>query len=759
MDKEKITAAAFKDQITGEVYISPDTHYSAYLLGYNSYKSKGGSLDFAKWIDEQFSQGDGDGFVTNTGRFINREEARQIAENEKQNVRDFISPKDLDSGDIGLTGGTKAAKKNWFYKIKTSASTYLDEIDYTDIGHFRHGDYPDSYVGDINSVILWAIYFDTKFYIETTPVLDMENPKSSHESALDNMHNIIAQGREIYNDDKNINLTSALINSGHRYFSGIHYYEGDPRAYVRAEYIKKNVERILDDEFGHPEIIWFDLPPGMPKNSNTKNCVFKFAGNKEDYIRTITEDNNIIAYILSQNNDIQNYLINELRKNPSLSLDQIKNIGLPNKFKKVDLQAEFINYLSSRNIKFDDTFRRWLFKEIASLNRAAKSRADLIETYLNILNEGIEISDIYDWYEQNNLGNNIFSYNLNQASVVSDTWHENIIDKDVDPKWLRYKEKNIIYGPVWQDREGNEIKEYAGWTIQEVKTKDDLYVEGQKMNHCVGGYDRGVSEGRVKIYSLRDPSNEPHVTIESDDSGTYFSQIRGWSNEEPDKDSIAKIKAWVLAKDNANPPKIFSGDYHGEGDAHYMLNDLKKGNSWRGFDDTFDYLTTGRADSEYGLKSFETESIIKDLIEVTEMFLRENEHINEDPYINRILDTIKESGDVDGTIKESLKSLSTLEDDLDSWNLFEDSEYYQNRPAEHNIPAEPRISKDKYLFEEGYNLEKDRLDKLRSRQDTKMYNFESDAIDKIRNEHNFIRFIDKLYKKIEDLASKQKDKG
>lgn len=44
--------------------------------------------------------------------------------------------------------------------------------------------------------------------------------------------------------------------------------------------------------------------------------------------------------------------------------------------------------------------------------------------------------------------------------------------------------------------------------------KAQLKYEGDAMGHCVGGYCDDVTEGRSRIFSLRDAKGEPHVTIE-----------------------------------------------------------------------------------------------------------------------------------------------------------------------------------------------------------------------------------------------------
>jgi PcfJ-like protein len=46
------------------------------------------------------------------------------------------------------------------------------------------------------------------------------------------------------------------------------------------------------------------------------------------------------------------------------------------------------------------------------------------------------------------------------------------------------------------------------------KLADALKYEGETMGHCVGGYCPDVVAGRSRIFSLRDPKGEPHVTVE-----------------------------------------------------------------------------------------------------------------------------------------------------------------------------------------------------------------------------------------------------
>lgn len=63
--------------------------------------------------------------------------------------------------------------------------------------------------------------------------------------------------------------------------------------------------------------------------------------------------------------------------------------------------------------------------------------------------------------------------------------------------------------------QGTIVFRYAdGWTVQELRTERALSQEGKNMQNCVGGYCETVEKGEARIYSVRDPSGQPHVTME-----------------------------------------------------------------------------------------------------------------------------------------------------------------------------------------------------------------------------------------------------
>lgn len=70
--------------------------------------------------------------------------------------------------------------------------------------------------------------------------------------------------------------------------------------------------------------------------------------------------------------------------------------------------------------------------------------------------------------------------------------------------------------------------EWAEWRWVEVFSADALDREGSLMRHCVGYYAKAVAEGGTRIYSLRDPSNAPKLTIEA--RGEELIQLKAHAN-------------------------------------------------------------------------------------------------------------------------------------------------------------------------------------------------------------------------------------
>jgi acetyltransferase-like isoleucine patch superfamily enzyme len=100
------------------------------------------------------------------------------------------------------------------------------------------------------------------------------------------------------------------------------------------------------------------------------------------------------------------------------------------------------------------------------------------------------------------------------------------------------------------------IKKYPnGMFWVRLLTKQALEREGKLMGHCVGGYCDYVISEQIIIYSLRDTSNNPHVTIEQRENIIY--QIKGRGN----KEVVPKYHKYVI-------DFINSGNYDEVRDTH-----------------------------------------------------------------------------------------------------------------------------------------------------------------------------------------------
>jgi len=134
--------------------------------------------------------------------------------------------------------------------------------------------------------------------------------------------------------------------------------------------------------------------------------------------------------------------------------------------------------------------------------------------------------------------------------------------------------------------QGDVVYTFAdGWTVQELRAAPALKAEGSTMQHCVGSYCDQVEEGNSRIYSLRDPSGNPHVTMEwqpstdqilADGRGKrhawdeyvalspaellrsrfarkgHFEQIYGKQNEKPNEKYVPRVREFIEKMFNGN---------------------------------------------------------------------------------------------------------------------------------------------------------------------------------------------------------------
>jgi len=269
-----------------------------------------------------------------------------------------------------------------------------------------------------------------------------------------------------------------------------------------------------------------------------------------NYLSSIGVSPENIQYIISQEPERRKFLVGQIRKNPQMTLQELQLVDIP---QKVDpyLKIEIAAVLPMPNI-----LQQWALigfrkirkeKELAYLSDEDKQNWVLFRNKLR---------EIRDWYANTNP--DIASFSPEQAIAASDEWHQVIAGKGSGKIYEPTKPELIKYGPEWKN------PEWQGWTVQQIMKKNDLLVEGNKMNNCVGGdnYCRDVEKEYQYIYSLRDPKNRPHVTI-SISPGGEIDQIEGNSGKEPAKKYKNMIKEWVM--NNTLPYDLhMDTDYLGE---------------------------------------------------------------------------------------------------------------------------------------------------------------------------------------------------
>lgn len=135
-----------------------------------------------------------------------------------------------------------------------------------------------------------------------------------------------------------------------------------------------------------------------------------------------------------------------------------------------------------------------------------------------------DIITIRDWFEATQP--NLDSHEILGAIQTANQWHTTIkMEEDRE-----YASHNVVY----QFDNGFSIVKLA---------PEDCESEGAMMGHCVGGYASLIAEKGVEIYSLRDPNNKPHVTI--DVERKYVVQIKGKQNKPPVEKYATMVKEWL----------------------------------------------------------------------------------------------------------------------------------------------------------------------------------------------------------------------
>lgn len=198
-------------------------------------------------------------------------------------------------------------------------------------------------------------------------------------------------------------------------------------------------------------------------------------------------------------------------KNPDLTLDEfLQKVSTLKNSHKINLnqplQREWNLAQIYENKKFQYAVCTWM-KSLRVVPMGTLESEDDVSYKLSFDEMKQNFDDAYDWYRyilENDHEIQLGDYDHMMAEQIA--WH----------KTFKEKGKHTIFGPI---KPGQIVYtypdgKYKGWTIQKILTKQDFECEGQSMHHCVGSYYRQVDT--KNFFSLRNPKNRPHVTIETD---------------------------------------------------------------------------------------------------------------------------------------------------------------------------------------------------------------------------------------------------
>ncbi len=436
------------------------------------------------------------------------------------------------------------------------------------------------------------------------------------------------------------------------------------------------------------------------------------AGSRDDYLRSIDADENIIAFINSvPDQTLAQQYVNMFRQNPTITLEQLQSsIQVPEQ--QVDPYTNQEYALANTYASFIDhdkeIVKKWILVNLRKVRKGRNvpglSKAPGISPELHDLsyfysfafgkmNNDVLPRSIGDWY--NAVNPDISSITFDQAIDASDTWHRAMA---AGGEGLEYEPTNpglIVYGPKWENEDFN------GWTIQRIMSENDLKTEGNKLNHCIGSYCKEVERESTIVYSLRDPQNEPHASINTSDSaGNEVEQIFGHSNSEPKDLYKRMIREWIMS---------------GETGPEYQNSDTDE----KDVLESIDTIGSKEETNEYGLVLMNEDPNLEDM----DYLLRET--LKEAKELQNRWGRSSQGGDywgdityypekvVDAAIRLGPMSLRQLEDSLsdvsqEAEEELEDSGYYyehdESMPDEADFETSEEYDEAYKEYEKNYQI-------------------------------------------------------
>jgi hypothetical protein len=137
-----------------------------------------------------------------------------------------------------------------------------------------------------------------------------------------------------------------------------------------------------------------------------------------------------------------------------------------------------------------------------------------------------------------------------------------------------------------------------GWTVRRVRNAEEATREGNQMGHCVGSYGGDIDKGHSHIWSLRDPNNQPHATLEMHNPQFQNRKtgevIDGHPGHTEDDYEGYSDEAWKpLVHDGISP-----GQFYGKEDSSPLPEYVDRMNAWLAPHDVYAEGSDGENEGE-----------------------------------------------------------------------------------------------------------------------------------------------------------------
>ena len=406
---------------------------------------------------------------------------------------------------------------------------------------------------------------------------------------------------------------------------------------------------VIDDMLDrwHPDMTVDDIVNSEKPKTASSRMRLLFAAGLDESIQNLGLAPDVAQYIMSVPDKAQQgQLFNYVRQNPGLTVVDLQQWQPPQK-NNIDPYIQPDRQMAA---KFPPIAQQWVLVNLKNLRndvlelpiRPGVSDPNFpeFEAYnigYNTLSELARTNGLTD-YLNAYPSVNIDGMTIDEVNDDVEEWHEVMAGRGAGKLFGPTVAESIVYGPNnWSN------KEWSGWTVQLVTSKNDLEVEGNQVGHCVGSYCDDVEDQKLRIFSLRDPSNTPYVTIETEPDSYTFKQIFGngpkTGNAEPDPVYKKMLGEWMQTLDGA----IINTEEENE-----SYNDLQHG--YVGPAEVYEKLNEAidwDPISEYGIPTASTDDTlysVEDLYDVSVNCLesKNNYHNSGLSYANDVGDTLAE---------------------------------------------------------------------------------------------------------------------